>query len=250
MTYECFKGKVALITGSGTGMGAATALMLAKLGANIAVVGIEQAPIERVASEIKAAGARAIAIQADVARPEDNQRMVTETLNAFGALHYAVNNAGISGNFGSIEDTSVDEWRRVVGVDLDGVFFGLKFELPAIVVAGGGAVVNVASVYANLGFRRLDAYTAAKSGVRGLTRSAALDYSPKGVRINVVSPGPIWTPMADAHPAEMQAVIERTPAGRMGQPQEVANVIAFLLSDQASFMIGAEVIVDGGLILQ
>lgn len=250
MRYDCFDGKVALVTGSGTGMGAKTALMLAQLRAKIAVVGIEPGPIEDVAGQIRAQGGHAIAIEADVAEAADNERMVAETLKAFGALHYAVNNAGVSGPFGSVEDTSVEDWRRVVAVNLDGVFYGLKYELPAIVASGGGAVVNIASVYANLGFQRLDAYTASKSAVRGLTRSTALEYSPRGVRINAVSPGPIWTPMADAHPVEMQRVVDRTPAGRMGQPQEVANVITFLLSDDASFMIGAEVIVDGGLILQ
>nr|WP_176392292.1 SDR family NAD(P)-dependent oxidoreductase [Sphingomonas sp. CDS-1] len=248
--YECFNDKVVLITGGGSGMGAATARKLGKLGAKVAIAGIEKDLVQAVAYQIKDEGGQAIAIQADVALPGANKRMVEQTVERFGGLHYAVNNAGISGKFGSIEDIEVTEWRRVMAVDLDSIFYGMKYELPAIIASGGGAIVNIASVYANLGFRRLDAYTAAKSGVRGLTRSAALEYASKGVRINAVSPGPIWTPMADEHPAEMQQVIDRTPAGRMGQPEEVANVIVFMLSDQSSFMLGSEVLVDGGLILQ
>lgn len=250
MGDESFAGKVALVTGGGTGIGQAVALTLARAGAKLALVGDERDTIEAVAGQIRSSGGHAAAILADVADPEANARMVEQTLAEFGQLNYAVNNAGVSGRFGSLEETSAEEWRRVIAVDLDGVFYGMKHEVGPIIAAGGGAIVNTASVYSHLGFRRLDAYTAAKSGVVGLTRSAALEYIGKGVRINAVSPGPIWTPLADAHPAEMQVVINRTPAGRMGRPQEVAHVIAFLLSDQASFMIGSEVIVDGGLTLE
>ena len=248
--YECFRDKVALVTGGGTGMGAATALMLGRQGAKVVIAGIEKDPVQAVAYQIKEEGGQALAVQADVALPGANKRMVEHAVERFGGLHYAVNNAGVSGRFGSVEDIEVAEWRRVMAIDLDSIFYGLKYEVPAIIASGGGAIVNIASVYANLGFRRLDAYTAAKHGVKGLTRSAALEYADKGVRINAVSPGPIWTPMADEHPKEMQQVIDRTAAGRMGRPEEVANVTLFMLSDQASFMIGTEVLVDGGLSLQ
>ncbi len=193
-----FKDKVALITGAAGGMGAATAIELARLGAAVMAVDINGDGAEATASSIREGGGPALSYAGDVANVDTQEHIVATVLQKFGALHYAVNNAGISGLFGALPDITVDDWRRVVNVNLDAIFYGMKFQLPAIEAAGGGAVVNIASIYAHLGLPRLDAYTASKHAVRGLTRSVAIEYATRGVRINAVSPGPILTPRSKA----------------------------------------------------
>jgi NAD(P)-dependent dehydrogenase (short-subunit alcohol dehydrogenase family) len=231
-------------------MGAATAMELARRGASVMVVDINGEGAEATAAEIRGNGGAAVAFTGDVARVETQEDMVATLLQRFGALHYAVNNAGISGMFGALQDIPVDDWRRVIGVNLDAIFYGMKYQLPAIEAAGGGAIVNIASIYAHIGLPRLDAYTASKHAVRGLTRSAAIEYATRGVRINAVSPGPILTPLVEAHPEQSARIAARVPMKRMGKPVEIAKTVAFLLSDDASFITGAEIVVDGGRMLE
>ena len=245
-----FKDKVALITGAAGGMGAATAIELARLGAAVMVVDINGEGAEATARGIREGGGAALSYAGDVANVDTQEHIVATVLQKFGALHYAVNNAGISGLFGALPDITVDDWRRVVNVNLDAIFYGMKFQLPAIEAAGGGAVVNIASIYAHLGLPRLDAYTASKHAVRGLTRSVAIEYATRGVRINAVSPGPILTPLVEANPEQSARIAAKVPMKRMGKPIEIAKAVAFLLSEDASFITGAEIVVDGGRMLE
>jgi NAD(P)-dependent dehydrogenase (short-subunit alcohol dehydrogenase family)/nicotinamidase-related amidase len=245
-----FKDKVALITGAAGGMGAATAIELARLGAAVMIVDINGDGAEATARGIREGGGAALSYAGDVANVDTQEHIVATLLQKFGALHYAVNNAGISGLFGALPDITVDDWRRVVNVNLDAIFYGMKYQLPAIEAAGGGAVVNIASIYAHLGLPRLDAYTASKHAVRGLTRSVAIEYATRGVRINAVSPGPILTPLVEANPEQSARIAAKVPMKRMGKPIEIAKAVAFLLSEDASFITGAEIVVDGGRMLE
>jgi len=245
-----FRDRVALVTGAAGGMGAATAFELARLGAAVMVVDINGDGAEATARSIREGGGAALSYAGDVANVDTQEHIVATLLHKFGALHYAVNNAGISGLFGALPEITVDDWRRVVNVNLDAIFYGMKYQLPAIEAAGGGAVVNIASIYAHLGLPRLDAYTASKHAVRGLTRSVAIEYATRGIRINAVSPGPILTPLVEANPEQSARIAAKVPMKRMGKPIEIAKAVAFLLSEDASFITGAEIVVDGGRMLE
>ena len=245
-SYTCFRGRTALVTGAGSGIGAAIALELARHGANLALVDINLANAEAVAAAIRAEGGRALAIEADVSDPEANKAMVDKTLEEFGTLNFAVNNAGINGEFALSHARDPDSWRRTVGINLDGVNYGIRYELPALAAGGGGAIVNVSSVYSRKAMPYNAPYTAAKAGVSGLTRAVGLEYARRGVRVNAVSPGPIWTPLAEKFRDSMLQEEARLPTGKAGQPQDVADVVVFVLSDQASLLAGAEVMADMG----
>jgi NAD(P)-dependent dehydrogenase (short-subunit alcohol dehydrogenase family) len=213
------------------------------------VVDIQGDHAEAVAYAIREQRGTAMAFRADVADPAQCQAIVDRAIEAFGALHYAVNNAGISGRFDALPGITAEEWRRVIGVNLDGIFFGMKAQLPAIEQAGGGAIVNTASIYGHLGLGRLDAYTASKHAVLGLTRSVAIEYATRGIRINAVSPGPILTPLTRGNKERTDPIAAMTAMKRMGEPIEIAKAVSFLLSSDASFITGAEIVVDGGVML-
>jgi NAD(P)-dependent dehydrogenase (short-subunit alcohol dehydrogenase family) len=245
---EEFTGKVALVTGAGSGMGRATAILLAKRGAAVTLIGRRENKLADVAAEITAAGGKALAHPGDVSRPEDNERAVARTLERFGALHYAVNNAGVSGIFVPLPEMTPKQWQRTIDIDLSSLFYGLKYEIPAILQAGGGAIVNVSSVFADRGGPTPE-YSSAKHAIRGLTRTAAIEFGGRGVRVNELQPGVIDTEMTQANAEGTRQVVERgIPMRRVGMGEEIATAVAFLLSGDASYINGAHLAVDGGFL--
>lgn len=243
--------RVAIVTGAGSGIGRAIALAFAGAGARVLVSDIrDQGGLETV-ERIASSGGVAAYLRADSSKPADQEALVREAVRRFGALHVAVNNAGIGGPNAPVGEYPIDGWDRVIAVNLSGVFYGMRFQLDAIKAAGGGAVVNVASILAQVGYRKSAAYVAAKHGIVGLTRTAALEYAPHKVRVNVVGPGFIRTPLIEGLPPEALAAIEALhPLGRLGEASEVAELVLWLSSDQASFVTGAYYPVDGGYLAQ
>ena len=247
-----FRGKVALVTGGASGIGAAIARALAIDGASVLVADMDLAGAEAVAATIRAAGGTARAHKVNVAKAAEVEAMVEAARAAYGGLHLAVNNAGIGGPAAATGDYPLDGWHKVIDTNLHGVFYGLRYELPAIVASGGGAIVNMASILGTVAFATASAYVAAKHGVVGLTKAAAIEYAKQGVRINSIGPGFIDTPLLSKHLDEATLDIIRGmhPVGRLGTSEEVAALTSFLLSDEASFITGSYHLVDGGYVAQ
>lgn len=241
-----FDGKVALVTGAGAGIGAAVAKALASAGADVVVADIDLAAAGTISDAILADGGKARAYEIDVADPAAVEAMVKSVVKDRGALHLAVNNAGISGRRAMTADYELDDWHRIMNVNLNGVFYAMKHEIPAMLEAGGGAIVNMSSILGSVGLPGAPAYTASKHGVVGLTKAAAIEYARQGVRINAVGPGWIDTAFS-SHVADpiMRRILANQPIGRMGTPEEIANLVCFLLSDQASFITGSYFPADG-----
>jgi len=241
-------GKVAVVTGAGSGIGEACAVTLARRGAVVAVADVRLEPAERVAAAVRELGGSATAVLVDVADEDSVQAMVDEVVSRHGGLHIAVNNAGIGGESSPTGDYPTPSWRSVMSVNLDGVFYCTRAEIGAMRTGGGGSIVNMASILGTLGFPDSVAYVAAKHGVIGLTRNAALEHAADNIRVNAVGPGFIVTPLFEANvddeAAQMLAAMH--PIGRLGRPAEVAELVAWLASDSASFATGSFYPIDGG----
>lgn len=242
-----FTNRTAIVTGGGSGIGAAVARALGREGANVLVTDVDENAAQQVAGDIEQAGAKAAAMKHDVASPEAAEDVVRRARERFGALHLAVNNAGIGGELNPVADYGIEAWNRVIGINLNGVFYGMKYQIPAIADAGGGAIVNMASILGSVGTANSAAYVAAKHGVLGLTKAAALEYASSKVRINAVGPGYIDTPLLKVLPDDARAgLVKLHPIGRLGSADEVAELTLFLLSERASFITGSYHLVDGG----
>ena len=242
-------GKVALVTGGNSGIGRAVAKAYAREGAEVVVVDREALKKEGVAQEIEQTGGKAVMVVADVSDPQACERMVSAAVKAYGRLDIACNNAGIGGTSAATASYGLDAWDAVIGVNLSGVFYSMKYEIPELLKTGGGAIVNISSILGQVGFAGSPAYVAAKHGVVGLTQTAALDYAVRGLRINAVGPGFINTPMIapitkDAAIAD--ALVALHPMGRLGEASEVAELVLWLSSPKASFVTGSYYAVDGG----
>ena len=250
------QGKIALITGAGSGIGRATSLVMAREGATLVVSDINAEGGEETLSAVKDLGADGIFVHADVSKSDDVAALVARTVETYGRLDCAYNNAGIEGYMaGRLHEYPEDTWDRLIDINLKGVWLCLKHEIPQMLQQGGGAIVNTASAAGLVGSRRLSAYVASKHAVVGLTKAAALEYAADGVRVNAVCPGIIDTPMVQrligGREADYEATIPtRQPIGRLGTPAEIAESVAWLCSDAASLVTGLAMAVDGGFTAQ
>jgi NAD(P)-dependent dehydrogenase (short-subunit alcohol dehydrogenase family) len=244
------EGKVALVTGGGSGIGRATALMLAQEGAKIMIADYIQEGGERTVKMIKDSGGTATFILTDVSVPSQVEAMVASTIEAYGRLDCAFNNAGIEGRVGTTVECSEENFDRTIAINLKGVWLCMKYEIPQMLKHGGGSIVNTASALGLVGIAGMPAYNASKHGVVGLTRTAALEYAAKNIRVNCVCPGVIRTPMVervvDTGGFSEQDFISSEPVGRMGRPEEIAQGVVWLLSGAASFVTGHPMAIDGG----
>lgn len=247
-----FAGKVAYVTGAASGIGRAAAVAFAEAGADVAVVDVNRSGAEETAQQIQKLGRRALIVRADVSQDEDTRHAIDETVATLGRLDYAFNNAGIEGKNAPTVDLAVEDWDRVISVNLRSIFLSMKYEIPHMLGQGGGAIVNCASVAGLVGFAGLPAYTASKHGIVGLTKTAALEYVTQKIRINAVAPGVIDTPMIERFSggteAGRKAMTDLEPIGRMAKPEEVANAVIWLCSDGASYVNGYTLAVDGAFV--
>lgn len=247
---KLFKDKVAFITGGGTGIGLATALAFAKEGASVCIAGLSEKDIQEAVNRIKQEGGEAIAVKCDVQRAEDVKAALDQPIKTYGRLDYAFNNAGVEQPQITLTDITEEEFDRQMNINMKGVFLGMKYQIPPILKSGGGAIVNTSSGAGVKGFKGQAAYTAVKHGVIGLSRSAALDYATDNIRINVVAPGIIDTPMMDRFTGGTEegrkGAISQEPIGRAGTPEEIANTVIWLCSDASSFVTGHALVADGG----
>jgi NAD(P)-dependent dehydrogenase (short-subunit alcohol dehydrogenase family) len=242
--------KVAIITGAGSGIGKAAAILFANEGAKVIVSDINEENGNSAVDEIKKGGGEVFFIKADSSNAEDNEALVKQTLQQYGKLDIAVNNAGIGGPLSVTGEYPIDGWQKVIDINLSGVFYGLRYQIPAM-QQNGGSIINVASILGHAGTRFSPAYVAAKHGVVGLTKAAALEYADKNIRINSIGPGYIKTPLLNSlDEATMNALVGLHPIGRLGESHEVAELILWLASPKSSFVTGSYYPVDGGYLAQ
>jgi NAD(P)-dependent dehydrogenase (short-subunit alcohol dehydrogenase family) len=250
-----FAGKVALVTGAASGLGLATAKAFAESGASVALADCNESAVRAAVGELTAQGHTAIAIRCDVADDAQVEAMVAQTIAAFGGLDAAYNNAGVQNVLAETADTTREDYDRVMGINLRGEWSCMKFELQQMRKQGSGAIVNCSSLGGLVGGAERGIYHAAKHGVLGFTKSAALEYAARGIRINAICPGLIWTPMADQMVAAgqgdaLKAMEKNVPMGRVGRPEEIANAVLWLCSDGASYVTGQSISVAGGFVMR
>lgn len=244
-----FDGKVAIVTGAASGIGRTTAQFFARDGAKVVVSDVDEQGGEETVQRIEDAGGDAFFVRTDVSEPEDCEAMVRKTIEVYDRLDYACNNAGIAGEENPIADYTIEGWQKLIGINLSGVFYCMKYEIPEMLRAGGGAIVNMASILAQVGFATAPAYVSSKHGVVGLSENAAIEYGQHGIRVNSVGPGFIHTSMiSDLEQDEETYNMLKSlhPIGRLGKPEEVAELVMWLCSDKASFVTGGYYPVDGG----
>ncbi len=246
------KNKVAIITGAGSGIGKATALLFAREGAKVVISDIDESNGQSVVKEIQSNNGEAFFIKADSSSAEENENLVKETLKKYGALHIAVNNAGIGGPQAPVGEYPIDGWEKVISLNLSGVFYGMRYQIPAMQKSGSGSIINMASILGSVGFATSSAYVAAKHGVVGLTKNGALEYAQENIRVNSIGPGFIKTPLVEENlDADTLKFLETKHAmGRLGEPNEVAELCLWLASDKSSFVTGSYYTVDGGYTAQ
>lgn len=244
-----FDGKVAVVTGAASGIGRSCAELYARDGAKVVVADVDETGGEETVALVEEAGGEAIFVHTDVSQPEACEAMVARAVEAFGRLDVACNNAGIGGEQNPIADYSIEDWERLMAINLSGVFYCMKYEIPEMLKVGGGAIVNMASILARVAFVGAPGYVSAKHGVEGLTGNAAIEYGQQGIRVNAVGPGFIRTPLIaelEEDPETYQQLVALHPIGRLGEPEEVAELVIWLSSSKASFVTGSYYPVDGG----
>jgi len=244
-------GKVAIVTGAAKGIGESTAKLFAKEGARVTVSDVDVENGEKVVKVINDNGGEAIFIKSDASKAEDHEELVKKTVDTFGKLDIAVNNAGIGGPLAKTAEYPLEGWEKVINLNLNGVFYGTKFQIAEMLKNGGGSIVNIASILGQVGTANSPAYVAAKHGVVGLTKTAAIEYAKEGIRVNSVGPGYIKTPLLNVLDDDTLDMLKGMhPIGRLGKPEEVAEIILWLASDKASFVTGNYYAVDGGYLSQ
>lgn len=245
---------VAIVTGASSGIGHAAARRFAAEGASVVVADVDADGGADTVETIRDAGGEATFVETDVSDRDDVDAMVEAAVDGYGGLDFAFNNAGIEGRNDSLVDQSDDDWERVIDINLKGVFLGLRAEIPAMLDDGGGAIVNTSSIAGVVGFEGVSPYVASKHGVIGLTKAAALEYGRDGIRVNAISPGVIRTPMIErssaTDPEMVEGVSEATPMGRIGDPEEIGDAAVWLCADDASFVTGETLVIDGGYVSQ
>lgn len=251
---DLMKDKVALVTGASSGIGRATALVFAREGAKVVVADMNVVGGEETVQLVKAAGGDAFFVQTDVSQATSVEAMVSKTVETYGRLDYAHNNAGVEGTLSRTAEHTEEDWEPVIRINLKGVWLCMKYEIPQMLQQGGGAIVNTASGAGLIGVKRMPAYVASKHGVVGLTKTAALEYAKSGIRVNAVCPGVIQTSMVERvtgnRPDVLDKMIAAEPIGRSGRPEEIAEAVVWLCSDAASFVTGHAMAVDGGAVAQ
>ncbi len=248
---KLLENKVAIIPGAGSGIGRAIAVLFATEGAKVVVSDINETGGNETVATIKKAGADAIFVKANTSDAKDSEALVAQAVQKYGALHIAVNNAGIGGPIAPTGEYPIDGWDKVISINLSGVFYGMHYQIPEILKSGGGAIVNMASILGQVGTKFSPAYVAAKHGVVGLTKTAALEYASQHIRINSVGPGYIKTPLLDSLDATViDSLVGLHPIGRLGTAEEVAELVLWLCSEKASFVTGSYYPVDGGYLAQ
>lgn len=246
------EGKVAIVTGGGSGIGKAIALQFAREGAKLVITDIDEKGGQGTVHAIEEAKAQALFVKADTTKPSESEAVVAQAVKRFGGLHIAVNNAGIGGAQALTGDYPIESWDKVIAVNLSGVFYGMRHQLPAMLKSGGGSIVNIASILGQVGFRNSPAYVAAKHGVVGLTKTAALEYGTQGIRVNAVGPGFIMTPLVEKSlsPEALKALEGMHAMNRLGKSEEVSELVLWLASPKASFVTGGYYAADGGYLAQ
>jgi NAD(P)-dependent dehydrogenase (short-subunit alcohol dehydrogenase family) len=249
---KLLENKVAIVTGAGSGIGREVAKIYAAEGATVIVSDIIESNGKETVEQIKGRSGQAIFVKADSSRPSDNKMLVRTAIERFGALHIACNNAGIGGHLSPTGDYPIDGWDKVISVNLSGVFYGMRYQIPSMLTSGGGVIINMASILGKVGSKFSPAYVAAKHGIVGLTKTAALEYADKNIRINSVGPAYITTPLiTNALSEEMiSRLVTLHPIGRLGKPEEVAELVLWLSSAKSSFVTGSYYAIDGGYLSQ